>query len=143
VPRARFLGLAYVPVRAAAGFTLFERRDRPWPRIERITSRRYRVIVSPTGGVWIPTGIPAYPSWQVKSAAGRLDTRVDDWGFLEFRVPVDLFEAELVYSEGWLEWTALGLSLLGAGGWLAWALRAKTPSAPARARSRVTRGGRS
>jgi hypothetical protein len=138
-PRARFLGPAYAPAGEAAGFALFERRDRPWPRVERITWRRYRVLVSPTGGVWIPTGIPAYPLWQVKSAAGRLETRVDDWGLLEFRVPVDLFEAELVYAEGRLEWTALALSLLGASAWLAWALRARTPSAPAR----VRRGGRS
>ena len=139
VSRVRFLGLPYVSAGEAAGFTLFERRDRPWPRMERITSRRYRVIVSPTGGVWIPTGIPAYPLWQVKSAAGRLETRVDDWGMLEFRVPVDLFEAELVYTEGWLEWTALGLSLLGGSAWLAWAFRTRKPTTPAR----VRRAGRS
>jgi hypothetical protein len=142
VPRARFLGTAYAAVGEAAGFTLFQRRDRPWPRMERITRRRYRVIVSPTGGVWIPTGIPAYPLWQVKSAAGRLEMRADDWGLLEFRVPVDLFEAELVYAEGWLDWTALGVSLLGAGAWLVWAVRAKGPSAPVRVAG-VRRGGRS
>ena len=139
VPRVRFLGPAYAPTVEAAGFTLFERRERAWPRMERITWRRYRVLVSPTGGVWIPTGIPAYPLWQVKSAAGRLETRVDDWGLLEFRVPVDLFEAELVYVEGWLEWTALVLSLAGTTAWLAWAIRAGGPRAPAR----VKRGGRS
>jgi hypothetical protein len=142
VPRARFLGPAYAVAGQAAGFTLFERRDRPWPRMERITRRRYRVSVSPTGGVWIPTGIPAYPLWQVKSAAGRLEMRADDWGMLEFRVPVDLFEAELVYAEGWLEWTALGLSLFGAGAWLVWAVRAKGPRAPVRV-ARVRRAGRS
>jgi hypothetical protein len=137
--RARFLGPTYAPVGEAAGFTLLERRDLPWPRFERITWRRYRVLVSPTGGVWIPTGIPAYPLWQVKSAAGRLETRVDDWGLLEFRVPVDLFEAELVYAEGWLEWTALGLSGLGAIAWLGWALRARGRGPPRRVRP----GGRS
>jgi hypothetical protein len=136
--RARFLGPAYAPAGEAAGFALFERRDRPWPRIERITSRRYRVLVSPTGGVWIPTGIPAYPLWRVKSATGRLETRVDDWGLLELRVPVDLFEAELVYSEGWLEWTTLALSVIGASAWIAWAVRAGRPGA-----ARVRRGGRS
>jgi hypothetical protein len=123
-PRARFLGPAYVRAGDAAGFALYERHDRPWPRVERITPRRYRVLVSPTGGVWIPTGVLAYPLWQVKSAAGRLETRVDDWGLLEFRVPVDLFEAELVYTEGWLEWSALLLSALGAATWGAWAVRA-------------------
>jgi hypothetical protein len=138
-PRARFLGPLYAPAGDAAGFTLFERRDRPWPRVERITWRRYRVLVPATGGVWISTGIPAYPLWQVKSAAGRLETRVDDWGLLEFRVPVDLFEAELVYSEGGLEWTGLLLSLAGASAWFVWALRARAPAAGAR----VRRGGRS
>ena len=136
-PRTRFLGPDYAPAGEAAGFALFERRDRPWPRVERITWRRYRVLVSPTGGVWIPTGIAAYPLWQVKSAAGRLETRVDDWGLLEFRVPVDLFEAELVYAEGWLEWSALGLFVVGGGGWLAWAARARAVA------PRVRRGGRS
>jgi hypothetical protein len=135
--RARFLGPAYTPVAEAAGFVIFERRDRPWPRVERITGRRYRVLVSPTGGVWIPTGVPAYPLWQVKSATGRLEARVDDWGFLEFRVPVDLFEAELVYAEGWLEWAALALTVGGAAAWLVWAIRAQKPKA------RVTRAGRS
>jgi hypothetical protein len=139
VPRARFLGPTYAPAGEAAGFVLFERRDRPWPRVERITWRRYRVLVSPTGGVWIPTGIAAYPLWQVKSAAGRLETRVDDWGLLEFRVPVDLFEAELVYAEGWLEWTALLVFAIGSGGWIVWAARARAPTAG----PRVRRGGRS
>jgi hypothetical protein len=97
--------------------------------------------VSPTGGVWIPTGIPAYPLWRVKSAAGGLETRADDWGFLELRVPVDLFEAELVYAEGWLEWTALALSVIGAAAWLAWAVRSRGTS-PARV-TRVRRAGRS
>jgi hypothetical protein len=137
--RARFLSPEYAPAGEAAGFILFERRDRPWPRVERITSRRYRVLVSPTGGVWIPTGIAAYPLWRVKSAAGPLATRVDAWGLLEFRVPVDLFEAELVYQEGWLEWGAVLLSAVGAGGWLVWVVRAPAP-APTR---RVRRGGRS
>ena len=135
--RARFLGPEYAPAGDAAGFTLFERRDRPWPRVERITSRRYRVLLSPTGGVWIPTGIAAYPLWRVKSAAGRLETRVDDWGLLEFRVPVDLFEAELVYTEGWLEWSALTLFAIGASAWLVWAVRGRAPA------PRVRRGGRS
>jgi hypothetical protein len=137
--RARFLGPAYALAGEAAGFVLFERRDRPWPRVERITSRRYRVLASPTGGVWIPTGIAAYPLWQVKSAAGRLETRADDWGLLELRVPVDLFEAELVYAERWLEWTALALSAAGALAWLAWAARGRAAAPP----PRVRRGGRS
>jgi hypothetical protein len=137
--RVRFLGPDYALAGEAAGFALFERRDRPWPRVERITSRRYRVLVSPTGGVWIPTGIAAYPLWQVKSAAGRLETRVDDWGLLELRVPVDLFEAELVYGEGWLEWTALAVSAVAGIAWLVWAARARAPG-PA---PRVRRGGRS
>jgi hypothetical protein len=140
--RARFLAGDYALAGEAAGFALFERRDRPWPRVERITSRRYRVLVSPTGGVWIPTGIAAYPLWQVKSAAGRLETRVDDWGLLELRVPVDLFEAELVYGEGWLEWSALGLFGLAAVAWLAWMVRGRAP-APAPRPTRVRRGGRS
>ena len=88
--------------------------------------------------MWIPTGIPAYPLWQVKSAAGRLETRVDDWGLLEFRVPVDLFEAELAYAEGWLEWSGVALFTAGAGAWLVWAIRGRGP-----ATSRVRRGGRS
>lgn len=137
--RARFLGPEYAPAGEAGGFALFERRDRPWPRVERITSRRYRVLVSPTGGVWIPTGIAAYPLWRVKSATGSLETRVDDWGLLEFRVPVDLFEAELVYTEGWLEWTALALSAAAALAWLAWAVRGRA-AVPA---PRVKRAGRS
>jgi len=137
--RARFLGPDYARIGEVAGFALFERRDRPWPRVERITTRRYRVLVSPTGGVWVPTGIAAYPLWTVKSAAGRLETRVDDWGLLELRVPVDLFEAELVYAEGWLEWTALIVFGTGAGAWLVWAVRGRAPSSP----SRVRRAGRS
>ena len=142
--RARFLAPAYAPAGEAAGYALFERRDRPWPFIERITSRRYRVLVSPTGGVWIPTGIAAYPLWQVKSAAGRLATRADDWGLLEFRIPVDRFEAELVYGAGWLEWTALVLSAMGGIGWLAWAARARAPAPkPSAAKPRVRRAGRS
>jgi hypothetical protein len=142
--RARFLAPEYAPAGEAAGYALFERRERPWPRVERITWRRYRVLVSPTGGVWIPTGIAAYPLWRVKSAAGRLEMRVDDWGLLEFRVPVDLFEAELVYAEGWLEWTALALFAIGGGAWIVWASRARAPAAKApAAKARVRRGGRS
>jgi hypothetical protein len=137
--RARFLAPDYALAGEAAGFALFERRDRPWPRVERITARRYRVLVSPTGGVWIPTGIPAYPLWQVKSAAGRLETRVDDWGLLELRVPVDLFEAELVYSEGWLEWTGLAVFVVAAVAWLVWVARARAQG-PA---PRLRRAGRS
>ena len=87
--------------------------------------------------MWIPTGIPAYPLWRVKSATGRLETRVDDWGLLEFRVPVDLFEAELVYTEGWLEWTALGLS---AARRRAPGSRGPSARAGAGARPRQTRG---
>ncbi len=129
VTRARFLAASYFPAHEAAGFTVFERRDRatppgspgaPWPKIERITHRRYRVLVSPSGGVWIPTGVPAYPLWQVKSAAGRLPMRADPWGLLEFRVPLDVFEAELVYSEGGWEWGALAVTLVGGLAWLAW-----------------------
>jgi hypothetical protein len=130
VPRARFLGSEYVRGRDAAGFTLFERRDRPWPRVERITRRRYRVLISPTGGVWIPTGILAYPLWTVKSSHGVLETRADPWGLLEFRVPVDVFEAELVYSEGWLEWTSLALSIGGGLVWLGWAWRGRPSRRP-------------
>jgi hypothetical protein len=116
------------------GLTVFERRDRPWPEIERITHRRYRVYVSPTGGVWVPTGIPAYPLWQAKSGQGRLETREDAWGLLEFRVPLDVFEAELVYAEGALEWTGVVLTLLSLAGWAAWA----RPS-PAQAATRAVR----
>jgi hypothetical protein len=123
--RARFLGSAYAAAREAAGFTVFERRDRPWPHVERITHRRYRVLVPPTGGVWVPTGIPAYPLWQAKSGHGVLPTRADAWGLLELRVPIDVFEAELVYAEGPLEWLALALSLLAALGWVGWAWRSR------------------
>jgi hypothetical protein len=126
--RARFLGAAYVPGRQAAGFTLFERRERPWPRVERITHRRYRILASPTGGVWISTGIPAYPLWRVKSARGSLETRADAWGLLELRLPIDVFEAELVYSEGSLEWLSLGLSALALALWAIWARRARQTS---------------
>jgi hypothetical protein len=133
VARARFLGPDYAAARQAAGFTVFERRDRPWPHVERITHRRYRVLVPETGGVWIATGIPAYPLWQAKSRHGVLPTRVDTWGLLEFRVPIDLFEAELVYAEGPLEWLALILTGLAALGWIAWAWRSRaTPPLPPR-----------
>ncbi|MGH7268438.1 MAG: hypothetical protein ACREMB_26770, partial [Candidatus Rokuibacteriota bacterium] len=118
--RARFLGDRYQGVHVVGALTVLERRDRPWPEIERITHRRYRVFVSPTGGVWVPTGIPAYPLWQAKSGQGRLETREDAWGLLEFRVPLDVFEAELVYAEGALEWSGLVLTLLTLAGWAAW-----------------------
>jgi hypothetical protein len=136
--RARFLPTAYAPAREVSGFTVFERRDRPWAEIERITHRRYRVFVSPSGGVWVATGVPAYPLWRVKSGRGNLETRADAWGFLEFRVPLDVFEAELVYAEGALEW--LGLTVTGLGGviWLGWAWRARRGASsrggPARSR---------
>lgn len=129
--RARFLDERYVRADLVAGFAVFERRDRPWPRVERITHRRYRVLIEPTGGVWIPTGIPAYPLWQAKSRQGTLDTRVDPWGLLEFRVPLDVFEAELFYSEGWLEWSGLTFTLLGGVAWVVWSWRGRPP-APAR-----------
>ena len=144
--RARFLGEGWTPAREAAGFAIFQRRDAepPWPRVERISTRRYRVLLSPSGGVWVPTGIPAYPLWTVKSRQGILPTRVDAWGLLEFRVPLDVFEAELVYGEGWLEWLALLASVAGALAWLRWATRAaaavtargrgSSQSAPARRR---------
>jgi len=132
--RARFLGSSYVQASEAAGFTIFERRDRPWPTVERITHRRFRVLLSPAGGVWIPTGIPAYPLWEVKSRQGALETRVDPWGLLEFRVPLDVFEAELLYSEGWLEWSSLALTLVGGLGWLAWAWRGRRGDSPRRRR---------
>jgi hypothetical protein len=131
VGRARFLGADYAAAREAAGFTVFERRDRPWPQVERITHRRYRVLVPATGGVWISTGIPAYPLWQAKSRHGVLPTRADAWGLLEFRVPIDLFEAELVYAEGPLEWLALILTLLAGAAWAAWSWRTRhTPALP-------------
>jgi hypothetical protein len=123
--RARFLAERYVAKATAAGFAVFERRDRPWPQVERITHRRYRIFVSPAGGVWIPTGIPAYPLWQAKSRQGRLETRVDPWGLLEFRVPLDLWEAELVYAEGALEWIALAATVLALAGCGLWAWRGR------------------
>jgi hypothetical protein len=113
-----FLRPAYEPTDQRAGFAIFERRDRPWARVERITHRRYRVLASAAGGVWIPTGIAAYPLWHAKSANGALPTRADEWGLLEVQLPVDVFEAELVYDEGWLEWIALGLSLAAVVAWL-------------------------
>jgi hypothetical protein len=123
--QAGFLGERYAAVARAAGFAVFERRERPWSRFERITHRRYRVAVPATGGVWIQTGIAGYPLWQAKSARGRLETRTDAWGLLEFRVPIDVFEAELVYAEGAVEWTGVALTLLGAGAWVAWARRGR------------------
>jgi hypothetical protein len=119
--RVPFLADRYTVKTMAAGFAVFERRDRPWPVIERISHRRYRVFVSPAGGVWIPTGFSAYPLWQAKGRPGRLETREDAWGLLEFRVPLDLFEAELVYSEGLLEWLALGITLVAIVGAAVWA----------------------
>jgi hypothetical protein len=136
VRRARFLDERYALAHELAGLAVFERRtgaDPPWPRVERITHRRFRVLVSPAGGVRIPTGIPAYPLWEVKSARGPLPTQTDAWGLMEFRVPLDVFEAELVYREGWLEWLSLGLTLAGGAGWLRWAARSRT--APVRARA--------
>jgi hypothetical protein len=127
--RARFLGDRYERREAVAGFVVFERRDRPWPQVERINHRRYRVLVPPTGGVWVPTGLPAYPLWRAKSRQGALETRADAWGLLEFRVPLDLWEAELVYAEGPLEWSALGLTLMGTLAWAAWGWRARGPGA--------------
>jgi hypothetical protein len=128
VARARFLAPSYAPKLEASGFTVFERRDRPWPRIERITHRRYRVLASPAGGVWVPTGIPAYPLWQAKSGHGDLPTRVDAWGLLELRVPLDVFEAELVYVEGPLEWVGLAVSLAAALAWIGWTWRRRAVS---------------
>src|SRR5262249_4413746 len=121
--QAPFLAERYAVGPTVAGFTLFERRDRPWPQVERITHRRYRVLVPPTGGVWVPTGIAAYPLWQAKSGHGRLETRADAWGLLEFRVPLDVFEAELVYAEGVLEWAGLILTGIGAAAWPLWVWR--------------------
>ncbi len=125
VERVRFLGERYAPKATVAGFTIFDRRDHPWPQVERITHRRYRILVPPTGGVWVPTGIPAYPLWRAKSRQGALETRADAWGLLEFRVPLDLWEAELVYAEGALEWGALALTLAGIAGWGGWAWRTR------------------
>jgi hypothetical protein len=119
--RVPFLAERYTVKTTAAGFAVFERRDRPWPVIERISHRRYRVFISPAGGVWIPTGFAAYPLWQAKGRPGRLETRVDAWGLLEFRVPLDLFEAELVYAEGPVEWLALGITLVAIVGAAVWA----------------------
>lgn len=127
--RARFLGQAYRRVGETAGLVRYERQDRPWPVLERLTHRRYRVLVPPTGGVWVPTGIPAYPLWRVKSARGVLETRTDSWGLLEFRVPLDVFEAELVYAEGALEWASLALTGGALVAWVVWA--AARPRAPA------------
>ena len=136
--RARFLDGAYAPARQVAGFTIYERRDRPWPRVERITHRRYRVLATATGGLWIPTGVAAYPLWRVKSARGDLETRTDSWGLLELRLPLDVFEAELVYSEGPLEWASLVLSVLALGAWVVWARRG--PPGGADTRSSVRSG---
>lgn len=130
--RVGFLGERYLPGHAVAGFVLFERRDRPWPQVERITHRRYRVLVPPTGGVWVPTGIAAYPLWHAKSGHGPLPTRADAWGLLEFRVPIDVFEAELVYTEGALEWSGLALTGLGLVAWPVWAWRGRRRTPPAR-----------
>jgi hypothetical protein len=126
--RVPFLRDRYAPARTAAGFVLFERKDRPWPRVERITHRRFRVLVPATGGVWVPTGIPAYPLWQAKSGHGPLPTRADAWGLLEFQVPIDVFEAELVYGEGALEWSGLAVTALGLLAWPVWARRARGSS---------------
>jgi hypothetical protein len=137
VRRARFLDDGYALAHEVAGFAVFERRaggDLPWPRVERINHRRFRVLVSPAGGVRIPTGIPAYPLWEVKSARGPLPTQTDAWGLLEFRVPLDVFEAELLYREGWLEWLSLALTTAGGLGWLRWAIR--TRGAPVSARAK-------
>jgi hypothetical protein len=124
--RVPFLDERYAPTRTVSGFTLFERRERPWPQVERITHRRYRVLVPPSGGVWVKTGIAAYPLWQAKSGHGRLETRADAWGLLEFRVPLDVFEAELVYAEGVLEWVAVALTGLGLAAWPVWAWRGRS-----------------
>ncbi len=137
--RTRFLGERYRSAGTVSGFALFERRDRPWPRLERLTPRRYRVLVSPTGGVWVPTGIPAYPLWTAKSGHGRLETRSDAWGLLELRVPIDVFEAELAYTEGWAEWTGLALTLSGAVVWLGWSRRRARAAAPSRRVSALER----
>ncbi len=138
--RAPFLGDRYVASSEVAGLTIFERRDRPWAEVERITHRRYRVLVSPTGGVWIPTGIPAYPLWRARARHGALETRTDAWGMLEFRVPLDVFEAELVYGEGPLEWLSLALTLVGGVVWLGWTWRARSHGAsPPRQPHRPTR----
>jgi hypothetical protein len=143
--RAHFLGDRYARATEAAGLAIYERRDRPWPQLERLTHRRYRVLISPAGGVWIPTGIPAYPLWQAKGRQGVLETRVDAWGLLEFRVPLDVFEAELVYAEGPLEWLSLALSALGVVAWAGWAWRSRRvarrrPAAPAAAALARRRG---
>jgi hypothetical protein len=135
VRRARFLDGAYAPTRQVAGFTVYERRDRPWPRVERITHRRYRVLATATGGLWIPTGITAYPLWRVKSARGDLETRTDSWGLLELRLPLDIFEAELVYSEGPIEWVSLVVSVFALGAWAVWARRGPPGASATRSRA--------
>ena len=122
---------------------LFERRDRPWPRVERITSRRYRVLVSPTGGRLDPDrhrGLSAMAGQERGGAASRRGS--DDWGLLEFRVPVDLFEAELVYARRLARVDRAGaLCDRAARAWLAWASRAGAPAAGAgREGPRQTRG---
>jgi hypothetical protein len=151
LPRAAFLGDVGAPggtwVRGpgAGALAVLERRDRtapPWPRVERISHRRYRVQVSPTGGLWVPTGIAFYPLWQVKSAAGRLPTRADAWGLLEFRVPIDVFDAELVYAEGVPEWAGLALTLAAAAGAVAAAWRARGRPPPRPAPGRTAAGAR-
>ncbi len=138
--RTPFLDERYAAARTVAGFTLFERRDRPWPQVERITHRRYRVLVPPSGGVWVKTGIAAYPLWQAKSSHGRLETRADAWGLLEFRVPLDVFEAELVYAEGAVEWAGVALTVLGLAAWPVWAWRSRGPEARSGAERRRRRG---
>jgi hypothetical protein len=137
--RTPFLDDRYAAARTVAGFTLFERRDRPWPQVERITHRRYRVLVLPSGGVWVKTGIAAYPLWQAKSGHGRLETRTDAWGLLEFRVPLDVFEAELVYAEGALEWAGVALTGLGLAAWPAWAWRGRRRTPPGAGRPAAER----
>jgi hypothetical protein len=137
--RVPFLDERYSPSRTVAGFTLFERRERPWPQVERITHRRYRVLVPPSGGVWVKTGVAAYPLWQAKSGRGRLETRADAWGLLEFRVPLDVFEAELVYGEGALEWVAVVLTGLGLVAWPVWAWRGRRPAPAGSGRSAAER----
>ena len=73
-------------------------------------------------------------------AARALETRVDAWGCLELRLPLDVFEAELVYSEGPLEWASLLLSALALALWVVWARR--PPPAGGAARSPARAGPR-